>query len=441
MSFFLIFVANLLCTLPGSAWPCILLCRAVSISNPKRYLLVTLGPQIIIWIVNHYVVPEPLTLLELLITFYLFFTAWYFAPENKKALSVMCVIIYMAAQFLATYFLLFAVQHISAVLNIPFALLSDTRTYYNAVMSLIAFCFTGPTMYLSHILICRQLPKLALSKNWLLFLPVPLSQLVLVNVIHRLIPYSSQAGSIKVVIVIGFLFCFLADICFFVGIRKNGQVLQLKAQIRMTEEQLNTQVAYYHQLQTNILAINQIRHDLSNQLQAAYHLLEQGEHSQVRSQLDMLKESIQDRVGPKFCANLMVDAVLTEKVKVCRENEIRLNIHVQIPSQISIENAHLCSIFSNLLDNSIQSLLCSGIPEKHISLESTLHAGCLIIRCSNPARTPIPGQKSKDPLRRHGLGLDILKRIVEEYAGSLETDYRDGNTEVTLLLPLSQQQE
>ena len=66
---------------------------------------------------------------------------------------------------------------------------------------------------------------------------------------------------------------------------------ELHRQLQTAEQQLNVQTDYYRQLQENILAVNQIRHDLNNQLTAAYRLLDEGQNEQVRRQLEETKEN------------------------------------------------------------------------------------------------------------------------------------------------------
>lgn len=205
----------------------------------------------------------------------------------------------------------------------------------------------------------------------------------------------------------------------------------LREQVRLAEEQLEVQNGYYRQLQENILTVNQIRHDLTNQLQAAYVLMGQGEQQHVSRQLDQIKEQIRNRIGPRFCENLMVDAVLSEKARLCRERGIELDINAQLPAELPIENVYLCSAFANLLDNSINA--CRTEP-KQIRMQAALQGDYLLIRCTNPSAPPDPGKGKSGLLRPHGLGLDILRKIAENYHGSLDTTYRDGIFAVDLIL-------
>lgn len=428
----LVFLVNAICVIPSCAIPLVLVCRTAQMKNPKHYIIAGFFLQYLLWALNNYILPAPSSALEFGMNTLIFALAWYCAVPKQRTIALLSIIVYMATAFLTTFVLSLTVFRAADFFHFSVEQITNPRTYSYALMCLVSICFVGPATYLSHLILKKLLSRRVLSHWLLLIVPVPLSQTILVNIILRLVPYSYQVKGIWATMVLGIAFSILADICFFIGILKIRKADQLESLVRMAEEQLNTQTGYYRQLQDNILSINQIRHDLNNQLQAAYYLLEQGETTQVRKQLDVLQESIRNRVGPSYSSNLMVDAVLSEKALRCQELGIRLNVSTEIPPDLPIENAHLCSAFSNLLDNSIQGVLQSGSSQLYIDLRAVLQAGCLIIRCKNPASASTK-KASSDPLRSHGLGLDILERLAKKYDGSLDASYHDGLFDVTLI--------
>lgn len=303
-------------------------------------------------------------------------------------------------------------------------------------MCFIMLCLEVPVYYLVGQLMIYLFQGSSLSSTLLCFLPIPVSQTILINIINRGLPTVYNVDGIMLPYVLAILLAIASDAVFFVGVYKIRQVNQLREQVRFVNQQLDVQAGYYRQLQDSIQTVNQIRHDLNNQLQAAYHLLESGETALARCQLNQVQDSLRQQAGSRFSSNLMVDAVLQDKVKHCQDVEIALTVNAEIPSELPIENAHLCSIFSNLLDNSIRGALESGVAEKKICLEAAVRNNCLIIRCTNPALKP-QRLHNRDPLRLHGLGLEILNKIASEYHGSLNTEYQGGWFFASVCLPLS----
>lgn len=390
----------------------------------------------LLWTCNNYLFENGSAILDSSIILLFLFGTPLFVEKGYRLKGVFTALLFMIIEIGVMSLVAIAAYPVVQYLGYPVTYLVDrTTSFGNAIMILI--CMPG-------ILLCSWVTSLLLRKMfsdrnlsiWILcFLPIPISQSVTLNLFNRIRPFADGVKGLDGAFLLAFLISAAADIGFFYGVMRVQKSEQLRQQVRFAEEQLQIQSSYYRQLQDSILTINQVRHDLTNQLQAAYALLASGEHAESRSHLDQLQAYVQDQVGPRFCPNLLVDAVLSDKYRLCQAQGIRLDINAQLPQELPIESTHLCSAFSNLLDNSVQAV--QDQPEKYIELRTTLHADYLIIGCTNPSAPPSGRGGSKDLLRLHGLGLDILRRIAKEYHGSLDTQYRDGLYEAVLILRFS----
>ena len=263
------------------------------------------------------------------------------------------------------------------------------------------------------------------EKNLLWFLSIPVTQVILMTLFVNLAfdPCGFQGATACVIL--GVVLNLASDAACVWGYRKYLKMHQVNGMLRETEHQLELQAEHFRNLQEDILSINEIRHDLKNQLQAAYYLLEQGNSQEVRQQLDLLNRQLSRKVGSRYCENLMVDAVLTEKAAVCREKHIDLQISVLVPQKTSVENAYLCSAFSNLLDNSIRAVSKLKSSAGPIELHSDLQGEYLVIKCSNPSDLP-RAQREQTLMREHGLGLQILEQIAGMGKGNFDITYDNG---------------
>lgn len=430
----LVILTNVICVAPSTVVQLYLQSKTVPMRHPNRYIVFSSSLLTGIWFTNSYILPDATSIGDTVTIFVDFLLAWLFAERGYRLKSLVSMIVYMFCMILENYLVGLAAFPIAESMGYSAEFLVDKYHYANALMCLICFFPMSALTYLAHLLLKRLWNTTPGSFRWLLlFVPIPISQTLMLNLLNRVIPATGQTVGVSLAFILAAGFCCAVDACALIAIRKLQQAEQLKAQLHMTEEQLNAQTEYYRKLQDSILTVNQIRHDLNNQLQAAYHLLETGAEEQVRRQLDVLQDSIQNRVGPRYCSNLMVDAVLAEKAQLCQEQEIRLEINANLPSDLPIENAHLCSAFSNLLDNSIQGVLKSSTAGKIIRLRTSVRSDCLIIHCINSSAAPTK-KHSKDLLRPHGLGLGILDRLAAQYNGSLDTRYQSGEFETTLIL-------
>lgn len=408
--------------------------KLIPMRYPYLYVWAGTAFQMLLWTLNNYILPEPTATIDTIVILSSFIFSWLFAKQGYRMRAILAVVVYVLAIILGNYAVSVVAYPIAESLGYSAAVLNDGNSYAYMIMCMVCTITLCPVMYLFYLLLKHIFAPNNFSRWAMLFLPILVSQVLLLNIINRILPASGHIIGVSYTLILAILLCIAADICFFIGVHKIQLGKLLEDQVRESGEQLNTQVSYYRQMQDNILHINQIRHDLNNQLQAAYFLLEKGEKDQVRCQLDQLQNNLKSKVGPQFCANLMVDAVIADKARLCQEKGIQLDINTYLPAELPIENAHLCSAFSNLLDNSIQGTLESASEGKTIELRASLLSDCLIIHCSNPALEPKQKKKEQNVLRHHGLGLDILKRIADEYAGALDIEYKNGKFETSLLL-------
>ena len=289
--------------------------------------------------------------------------------------------------------------------------------------------------YLAHRLLARHFIADRSDSRGILFLMVPVSQLITLDLLLVVLQTNTANPRAPQILVIIIAVSILADLAYFHAIVTLRQIDLLEKQVALTEQELNNQLAYYQQMEDNITQVNQLRHDMKNQLQTAYLLFERDKKAEAERQLEVLRDALDSRVGNQFCSNLIVDAVLTEKARLCRQAEIRLDIRLDLPPNLSIEGAHLCSVFANVLDNAIAGCRASGTPHPQILLSAFVKQGFLIIRCQNSAPpNPKRSKKQKTLLPAHGLGLGILQRIAEIYHGALSTRQENGQyfTSVTL---------
>lgn len=437
----IIFLCNTVIIFLGGLVMYHVVAATVSIQRRWLYIWSTALANTLIWVVNQYLLPNGSSVMDLLNCVYSVASTALFASRGHKWQGVVTVAVLLAVQVGFMFALGYVAFPIAQKLGYPSTeLFNNTTSFGSAIMCFIMLCLLVPLDYLLGRLMTRLFRGSDFFPVLLCFLPIPVSQGILMNIINRVLPIVHDVDDIIFSYTLAILLAVAADVVFFVGAKKPRQASQLREQVRIVSQQLDVQTGYYRQLQENILTVNQIRHDLNNQLQAAYRLMESGEMALARCQLDQVQESLRQQVGSRFSNNLMVDAVLQNKAKSCQDNGISLAVNTEIPSELPVENAHLCSVFSNLLDNSIRGIQESGVTEKEISLRAAVRNSCLIIRCSNPACKPQKTQ-NRDSLRLHGLGLEILSKIASEYNGYLKTEYQDGWYHASVCLPLSRTSE
>ena len=406
--------------------------RILPMKHPCLYIGLTLGTMDLLWVVNRLILPSPIKLLNFLMLFAGFFYLIFFAEKKQKLLSLFTWSILVCLCFVILNLAGHGIMALAPILGISLSRTITIQDPVYLIRTLICGAILLPVLYVLTRVLADQRSNVFETRQLLWFLTIPFSQAVLLLLIHDNLEYADTVQAWATILSCGLL-CISADFACIVGYRKIIRLQLIADQVQQAEDQLKVQNEYYREMQDNILKVNRIRHDLNNQLKTAYYLLEQGHPEEVRAQLDSLKSCVQDHIGTKYCENLMVDAVLREKAGLCEKLGIPLELSVLIPADLKIESAHLCSAFSNLLDNCIAAARKAGSDSGPITLRSDILKGYLTIACSNPS-VPPSSERETDILRRHGLGLEILDRLATLHHGSLEAYFRDGRFYVAMLL-------
>lgn len=265
-------------------------------------------------------------------------------------------------------------------------------------------------------------------------LALPLGQLALLGLLlYREKTGAAAPGSLHVLL-LAVLCTGAAELCYFslLAQARSGELLH--KQLEQAQDALDGQMRHYERLSGSLLQVNRIRHDLNNQLQTAYTLLERGDDASARALLEPICTALQEKAGPAYCANPVADAVLTDKAAVCAAQGIRLRVQAQLPWKTGVEGVHLCSALVNLLDNAIAG--CRGCEQPWIELDAELRAGCLVLRCVNSTAeaAPLPVPAETEILPAHGLGLGILQQLADIYHGKLFIRREAGRCEASLVL-------
>lgn len=172
------------------------------------------------------------------------------------------------------------------------------------------------------------------------------------------------------------------------------------------------------------------RHDFNNHLQVISMLAQANRLPQV---LAYLKDLTEEAAGVNNILGMQcptVGALISSKVSLAQKHGVQLEYDVQGDIEGGrVRPLHLCRILGNLLDNAIEAVRELNMPSPKVELKAYCDAGKLYISVKNPGqihpsvmdRLFVPGTSTKKGNNR-GMGLNIVKSIVDMYGGRIEVD-------------------
>lgn len=137
--------------------------------------------------------------------------------------------------------------------------------------------------------------------------------------------------------------------------------------------------------------------------------------------------------------NNILDIILTEKKSICDNNNIKLIVDINLSMCNFIETVDVCNIFSNMIDNSIES--CNKIKSKNtlkkIKLSGKVVNNFFVIKCENTnERLRLVKNSNTDVIDYDkDMSINSIKNSVAKYSGEVViTSEKD--LVKTILLPL-----
>lgn len=265
------------------------------------------------------------------------------------------------------------------------------------------------------------------TRHVLIFFIFPLSQLTMLFAFNDTTSIAPSSGSIF--ICAGIIMGFIADFILLYVLMEQGRKETLVKQLQELETLRRVENVHYQAIEARREEMAKIRHDFNNQLITAFHLTEQGESKHARALLDTLRADLTGIKEYVYCGNPVVNAVLSEKAAICQSKGIRLEIDLEMGEEPNIQPVHLCSVFSNLLDNAVKAAKECPASERFIIVKSARKEDYLNIKVENSSAAP-----QKLDLGRKSYGQEILRDIALQYSGEFMTEWKDGTYRAMLSL-------
>ncbi len=203
---------------------------------------------------------------------------------------------------------------------------------------------------------------------------------------------------------------------------------------------------YYEAMEQQHFEIRRLKHDLANHLQVLSALPEK----QRDTYLENLTENTAFTQPLSYCKDSTVNAVLTIKKHLMDRYSIRMELIIDITTELPFDKTDICALYANALDNAAEACMKLNESERMITLKSKAQKGLFCLEVANPVPDASENTHeetllirhvpptSKPDKSNHGFGLKSIKEITERYHGSLELKTVNGLFNLFLYIPLSQ---
>ena len=227
----------------------------------------------------------------------------------------------------------------------------------------------------------------------------------------------------------------LSNLIIFQILDEMHRLEKVKLQAELSEQQLLVQEKHYAEMVQKNSTIKKYIHDTKNLLLILQSYIQQGKNQDAIEYLESMLNSIQNDVI-EYTGNLMLDTVLSAKIKDAQQKQITIIPAVALYGDINVRTIDLALLLGNALDNAIEATSSvDDLQRKKILLSVKMQRDILQIMVKNPVSHFVQIEHqcivtSKKESEIHGLGIPNMKAIVQKYSGTF--DIRCSETTFTL---------
>lgn len=203
----------------------------------------------------------------------------------------------------------------------------------------------------------------------------------------------------------------------------------LTQQIESYAVQLQTMGQLWEQMRMS-------RHETQQKNLLVQSYIEQKKYEKIKEIYGEPREIPESRPCISNTGNYSMDALINYKASVAEKYGIRIILDAVVPYNADFEDIALYSLLGNLLDNAIEAVKEITPEDRYIRLQIRT-TNNLYVQMENPYSGELRKKNgqyltTKPNREEHGLGLKMVRDIVEKYHGILEI--KDGSNKFSVVL-------
>ena len=260
---------------------------------------------------------------------------------------------------------------------------------------------------------------------------------------HHLFTLTYKAGTANDIVIsfAAFIAILSMNLMFFRILIKLSESLEIRRENSIFQLEIDLFNKHIAEKENAMEEFRKSKHDLKHKLLYARQLLIEEKYTELE---DYIGELIDLRTLEGFTIahsqNSLIDALINYKYETAKQNGIRFEVKLDIPTIFPLANADLCIILGNALDNAIEANIDKGIVEPYVDLKMkyTQKNLVLIIENSFNGELYTDGKGNvitrKNDKKNHGIGIKSIQRALQKYNGFMNVDIDNKNYKLTIIM-------
>ena len=254
------------------------------------------------------------------------------------------------------------------------------------------------------------------------------------SIFARLLPLEVELKTVRIYCNIYAIIGCLASIIIQFGFQTENRLASEK---EMLSRLMNSEKKSHEMSKDVIDLINKKSHDLKHQLSVREQL---GDAKGLKKYTEELKDCLDVYDSTVQTGNDALDIVISEKVLVCRKNDIAFSYLVDGKALSFMSTVDIASLFGNALDNAIERQRFEEAENRFINLNVTKRNGFIYIHVDNFCSGEIDfedGMPRSTKVKNgyHGFGTKSISSIVDRHGGEIMMSVDDKTFNLDAIIP------
>ncbi|MCM1286875.1 MAG: GHKL domain-containing protein [Clostridium sp.] len=205
---------------------------------------------------------------------------------------------------------------------------------------------------------------------------------------------------------------------------------ELKRKNDIFKLELDLYLEHMKEKESTMLEIRKTKHDLKHKLTYMLELSKNKEYEKLETYIAEVADlKSWDELSVANTGHSFIDVLINSKYVTAQKYGIKFRMELDIPYNLPFDNADLCVILGNALDNAIEANQKQGIEDAYIDLKMKYDRGNLAIFLENTFDGII---------RKDSEGRLITRKKDKENHGYLDIDIKDKIYKLTIIMYLPQ---
>lgn len=187
--------------------------------------------------------------------------------------------------------------------------------------------------------------------------------------------------------------------------------------------------------------VKALRHDIKHHMIELSAMAQKNNDTQMISYISNMKKFMLNPKEYSSTGNQDIDGVLNYILQKADRTLNHVDVQINIPEDVHLNNFNICVILGNLVDNAVRE--AGKSEEKIVTIRMKVKQELLLIFIENSYSGKIlekqDGLQSTQPEPAiHGIGLENVKKVVSTNGGDMKIEYTPHRFRVQVLLYMSQ---